>query len=168
MMNPSRKQLSVLAVFLLAVAVVAFAVVKHSAGPETPHCVRFQLDPEKGEITFSPADGMSFSSISFTNGTLPLPAYGKDTRAVSFSLRDFFRETAGTQTSYLGIYFRVQSDDGTESDAILFRIYQDPEKRSVLVDTYPSGDEADPSGSTTETVPWKGYVTTESKKEESP
>ena len=154
-MSISRKHLYVLAVFLAAVAVFAFAVVKHSEESETPACVRFQLDPEKGEITFSPADGRFFSSISFTNGTLPLPEYGKDTKTVSFSLRDFFRESAGTEITYLGIYFRVQSDDGTESDAILFRVYQDPEKYAVLVDTYPSGNEADPSGSTTETVPWK-------------
>ena len=82
-----------------------------------------------------------------------MPSYDQTTRSVSFSLREFFSENAETGIGYLGLYFGLHSNDTEDCRYLQYCISQSREKQAIVVDIYPSGDVADPTGSMTEEFP---------------
>lgn len=158
-MNITRKHLCVLVAFLVGVAVVCsiiLAVAHHAqvkAEEEAILPLSLQFDPSTEELTFVPVDGFYFHSITVNNGKFPVPSYDQTTRSVSVSLREFFAENAETGSSYLGLYFGLHSNDTEDCRYLQYCISQSREKQAIVVDIYPSGDVADPTGSTTEEFP---------------
>lgn len=158
-MNTIRKHLYIFVVFLVGVAVmcnIILAVVRHTqvkAEEEAILPLSLQFDPSTEELTFVPAEGFYFQSITVNNGRFPVPPYDQMTQSVAFSLREFFQENEGTKPTYLGLYFGLHDNDIENCRYLQYCISQSREKQAIVVDIYPSGDVADPTGSVTEEFP---------------
>lgn len=156
-MNITKKQLCVFAAFLVGVVVmygVILAVVHHvKAQEEEAARLPFSLffAPGTEELTFVPADGFSVNSITVNNGEFTLPPYDETSRSVTFPLRTFFQENAETAVTSLDLYVLLNANGDVRP--FQFRISRSQEKQAIVVDIYPSGDYADPTGSTTEEFP---------------
>lgn len=76
-MNITRKHLGVLVAFLVGVAVVCsiiLAVAHHAQGKAEEEAIlplSLQFDPSTEKLTFAPADGFYFHSITVNNGKFP-------------------------------------------------------------------------------------------------
>lgn len=158
-MNISKKQLRVLVAFLVGVAVmygVILAVVHHvqaKAEEEAILPITFQFDPSTEELTFVPADGFSVDSITVNDGEFTVPPYDETSRSVTFPLRTFFQKNAGTEGANLGLYIGLYDNNIEDCRYLQYCIRQSREKPAIVVDIYPSGDVADPTGSTMEEFP---------------
>ena len=133
---------------------IILAVVHHAqikAEEEAILPLSLQFDPSTEELTFVPADGFYFQSITVNNGEFSVPPYDQTTRSVTFSLREFFQENEGT--TYLGLYFGLHDNDIEDCHYLQYCIRQSREKPAIVVDIYPSGDVAVPTGSVTEEFP---------------
>lgn len=156
-MNISKKQLCVLAAFLIGVAVMygVILAVGHHAKAQEEQATRLPFSlffaPSTEELTFVPADGFSVDSITVNNGEFTAPPYDETSRSVTFPLRTFFQENAGTEVTSLDLYILLHGNGDVRP--LQFRISRSQEKQALVVDIYPSGDYADPTGSTTEEFP---------------
>ena len=156
-MNTTRKHLYALVAFLVGVAVmcsITLAVTHRAqvkAEEEAILPLSLQFDPSTEELTFVLADNLYFQSITVNNGEFSVPPYDQTTRSVTFSLREFFQKNEGT--TYLGLYFGLHDNDIENCRYLQYCISQSREKQAIVVDIYPSGDVADPTGSVTEEFP---------------
>ena len=143
--------LGVAVMYSIILAVVHHAQVKAEEEAILP--LTLQFDPSTEELTFVPADGFYFQSITVNNGKFSVPPYDQTTRSVTFSLREFFLENEGTEPTYLGLYFGLHDNDIEDCRYLQYCIRQSREKQAIVVDIYPSGDVIDPTGSVTEEFP---------------
>lgn len=156
-MNITKKQLCVFAVFLVGIVVmygVILAVV-HQIKAQEEQATRLPFGlffaPSTEELTFVPADGFSINSITVNNGECTVPPYDETSRSVTFPLRTFFQENAGTEGTDLGLCILLNGNGDVRP--LQFCTSRSQEKQAIVVDIYPSGDYADPTGSTTEEFP---------------